>query len=541
MNTPSTPDFMSVLSSDDSTNVSQTPPSPDQSSPDTPTSGVSSTPDGPPQATAQPQQPSMWKSVLAGALAGLANSAGARSFGAGAGAGAAGELNRQANQVAQQRQAQMDAQAIKFKNADEAYKAAQLANQDQELHLRSQEAQDAHDKNVQEMIDWNTAHGYAAYDAIPNDATAVADHLTSQTAQTGGASVTPGTLLTTHTIFVPRQGPNAVQQRTREFNTFAPAYGLVPVAQGQVSPANYQVLNNLRQGLDAKGDAYTKDALAQQISLTQTRLQRLPENSDPAVISDLKNTLSSLKAQQKSAIDEAGTIKQRDADIETNAINQRADARKSDDLVLVNDASGQAQAMTRAQAEDADLPHMKIKDPETLRVAAAGVSDVQNKLNELASALPALDQNAGQKNLIARAIDAGNTLSFHLGQFSVPTAAINNLLDSENYKDLTPQSRAFINASLGAQEAVTQLPRLQTFGKSNRMTETQMHAAVRLLPGADLNTQGATERMRSLQSMIDPIRKGVPTNIPGSSPWVPSWIEQQSSGKQFNVPRFGGQ
>lgn len=117
-------------------------------------------------------------------------------------------------------------------------------------------------------------------------------------------------------------------------------------------------------------------------------------------------------------------------------------------------------------------------------------------------------------------------LSMHLGQFSAPTAAINNLLDSENYKDLTPQSRAFINASLGAQEAVTQLPRLQTFGKSNRMTESQMYAAVRLLPGADLDAQGAVERMRSLQSMIDPIRKGVPTNIPGSSPWVKSWVEQ---------------
>jgi hypothetical protein len=173
-------------------------------------------------------------------------------------------------------------------------------------------------------------------------------------------------------------------------------------------------------------------------------------------------------------------------------------------------------------------------------VAAAGVSDVQTKLNELAKALPALDQGSGQKNLIARAIDVGNSLSLHLGQFSVPTAAINNLLDSENYKDLTPQSRAFINASLGAQEAVTQLPRLQTFGKSNRMTETQMHAAVRLLPGADLDQQGGVERMKSLQTMIDPIRKGIPNNIPGASPWVPSWVEKQG-GQQFNVPRFGGQ
>jgi len=35
---------------------------------------------------------------------------------------------------------------------------------------------------------------------------------------------------------------------------------------------------------------------------------------------------------------------------------------------------------------------------------------------------------------------------------------------------------------VGAHEAVTQLPRLQTFGQSNRMTEKQMEAAQNLLP-----------------------------------------------------------
>ena len=49
-----TPNFLDVLSSDDSSsqpmNVSQTPPQPDQSSPDRPTNPVQSTPDGPPAA-----------------------------------------------------------------------------------------------------------------------------------------------------------------------------------------------------------------------------------------------------------------------------------------------------------------------------------------------------------------------------------------------------------------------------------------------------------------------------------------------------------
>ena len=38
------------------------------------------------------------------------------------------------------------------------------------------------------------------------------------------------------------------------------------------------------------------------------------------------------------------------------------------------------------------------------------------------------------------------------------------------------------NAFIGAHEAVTQIPRLQTFGQSSRMTEQQMQAALKMLP-----------------------------------------------------------
>ena len=149
----STPDFLSFLGDDSSsqqpTNVSQTPPSPD-----TPTNPVQSTPDGQSAApAAQPQRPSLWRNVLAGALAGLANSAGAKNFASGAASGVAGAINQQQQQAAAQRQAQQDQQNIKFANANEAYRAAQLSNQDQELHNRTQEAQDAHDKNVQQIVD----------------------------------------------------------------------------------------------------------------------------------------------------------------------------------------------------------------------------------------------------------------------------------------------------------------------------------------------------------------------------------------------------
>jgi hypothetical protein len=49
-------------------------------------------------------------------------------------------------------------------------------------------------------------------------------------------------------------------------------------------------------------------------------------------------------------------------------------------------------------------------------------------------------------------------------------------------KDANQATRDYVTAFVGAHEAITQLPRLQTFGKSNRMTQQQMEAAQNLLP-----------------------------------------------------------
>ena len=205
------------------------------------------------------------------------------------------------------------------------------------------------------------------------------------------------------------------------------------------------------------------------------------------------------------------------------------EARSSDDTVLTTDpTTGKTAVMSRSQAEEQNLPHIKVKDPEALRSVVVGMNDVQNKLNELYKSLPALDQNTNQRSIIASALAEAHN-EFKLGAFGmeIPTGAINKLLDRDNYKFATAQTRAFVNAYLGAREAVTQLPRLQTFGKSNRMTQSQMDAAVKMLPGAELDKQGGVERMHSLQTMIDPIRSGMPTNFPGAA-LLPSFVEQEA-------------
>jgi hypothetical protein len=91
---------------------------------------------------------------------------------------------------------------------------------------------------------------------------------------------------------------------------------------------------------------------------------------------------------------------------------------------------------------------------------------------------------------------------------------------------------------VGAHEAITQLPRLQTFGQSNRMTEKQMEAAVNLLPQPGDGTM-ASQKMTSLQGMIDPLRKQIP-RMPGASV-TPSWLEtRQQQQRQQTQTRNGG-
>jgi len=79
---------------------------------------------------------------------------------------------------------------------------------------------------------------------------------------------------------------------------------------------------------------------------------------------------------------------------------------------------------------------------------------------------------------------------------------------------------------------------LQTFGKSNRMTEKQMEAAQNLLPQPG-DREFASQKMTSLQGMIDPLRKQIP-HMPGAEQ-MPSWLEkrQQQPTQQTPAASFG--
>ena len=181
-------------------------------------------------------------------------------------------------------------------------------------------------------------------------------------------------------------------------------------------------------------------------------------------------------------------------------------------------------------------------DPSTINTVVAGMNDVQNKLNQLANVVNNRQTMAQVDPGLAAAMLAhgkGITLEFGghgsgaSGGIGVDTSRANEVLYGHDVMKANQATRDFVSAFIGAHEAITQLPRLQTFGKSNRMTEKQMEAAINLLPQPG-DREFAAQKMTSLQGMIDPLRKQIP-HMPGAES-IPSWLEQR---QQKQTPSAG--
>ena len=122
------------------------------------------------------------------------------------------------------------------------------------------------------------------------------------------------------------------------------------------------------------------------------------------------------------------------------------------------------------------------------------------------------------------------------GGVGLDMSNVNEALYSRDVGKANQATRDFVFAFVGAHEAITQLPRLQTFGKSNRVTESQMQAAVNLLPQPG-DRDFASQKMTSLQGMIDPLRKQIP-RMPGAD-LQPSWLEQRQQQQRQQAPSGG--
>jgi hypothetical protein len=219
---------------------------------------------------------------------------------------------------------------------------------------------------------------------------------------------------------------------------------------------------------------------------------------------------------------------------------QKADSTNLDSVAFdpnyqnADGTRGANVVMSKEQAKQQGLQHYKA-EPSTINTVVGGMNDVQNKLNQLADVVTD-PKRMGQVQPQVAADMLRHGHGIELGAFGtkVDTSTIDADLAAADSKLSNRATRDFVTAMVGANEAITQLPRLQTFGKSNRMTQQQMEAAQKLLSQPGESPDFASQKMRSLQGMIDPLRKQVP-HMPGAEQ-IPSWMEQ----RRQNQPQSRG-
>jgi hypothetical protein len=485
------------------------------------------------------------------ALAGIPDK-GRPSFVTGLGEGARSAQAVQANQ-----------QAIKFRNFDDQVRLAQLHNQDIKLQNDTQAQTDAHKKA--ELDNRALANSLGIdYDTIPSDGKTVMDHLTAQTAMNGSASVPPGTHLSGDgsTVNIPKDTQATRDGQKQMYSMLGPALGLPSLPPGAqfVPPDAMNRLTNKLHGYGSDGNPIKHDDLLGVIGAMQAQRDQLEKNgASPEQLKAIDNTLgiykANLDALDEHKADVLDAASQRKQAEQTNQIQQRgaqqrqtnaSKPQKAQDSTELNAVAfdpnyqnpdgtkGANVVMSKTEAAAKGLSHYKA-DAGKINTVVAGMNDVQNKLNQLADVVTDPKRMGQVQGPVAQAmIEKGLTIDMH--GVSVPFGRINAALNSENAKAANQATRDYVTAVLGAHEAVTQLPRLQTFGQSNRMTEKQMDAAVNLLPQAGDDPSLAAQKMTSLQGMIDPLRKQIP-HMPGAES-TPSWLEKRQQ-QQRQTPSGG--
>ncbi len=482
-------------------------------------------------------------------------------------------------------------QAIKFKNFDDQVRLAQLHNQDLKMQQDTQAQQDAHKRA--ELDNRSLANSLGIdYDTIPSDGKAVMDHLEAQTAGKGAASVPPGTHLSGDgtTVNIPKDTQATRDGQKQMYGMLGPALGLPSLPPGAqfVPPALMNMLTNKLHGYDQKGAPPQHQDLPGMIGAAQAQRDTLAKNgASPEQLKALDNMIgiykanldsldshaADLKAKEKKAEAEAQSSpeaiaavkakKQAELDVTNSEANQnaaargeakKAEAKSTGELNSVaydpnyqnaDGTKGANVVMNRDEAQAKGLSHYKA-DASTLNTVVAGMNDVQNKLNQLADVVTD-PKRMGDVNpmMAADMLKHGHGISLEFHGVGVDTSAINEQKYAAEVAMSNQATKDYVTAMVGAHEAVTQLPRLQTFGKSNRMTEKQMEAAINLLPHPGDGLM-AGQKMTSLQGMLDPLRKQIP-HMPGAES-IPSFLEkkqqqqaQQQSQQPQSVGRFNPQ
>jgi hypothetical protein len=436
------------------------------------------------------------------ALAGVPDT-GRPSFVTGLGEGARSAQAFEANQ-----------QAIKFRNFDDQVRLAQLHNQDLALQNATQAQQDAH--NAAELNLRKTANDMGVdYDTIANHGPSVVDHLTASTATNGSASVPPGAHVSGDgdTIYIPQDTQKTRDGQKQMYSELAPALGLPALPEGAqfVPNKNTNFLTNKMLGYGLDGNPILHQDLPGVIAAEQTQRDQLSKNgATQNQLSALDKVIAihqaSLKALDEHAQTVADATSQRKQDEQTNQIQQKAEQQR-----LTNAAKPQKAASS--------------SDPKNV---SGGFDALQSAVNDLANfvkspAMLKVDPIQAAKLMGASAGSVGGSagpVGIHL---PIP-AGFSGGIESGQLADANPETRKWVTLLNGAYEPASQLPRLQTYGQSSRMSPQQMQAAKDLLPHATDDQAMALERLGIFQDRIDPYIQHIPNN--GAAGVRKSWRAQ---------------
>jgi hypothetical protein len=272
----------------------------------------------PPTADAAPQP--FWKTLLRGALSGLAGGAGAHNWGQALGQGAGAEMKMQQQDFENKQSAAQNASTIRFRDAQSAYNAALLAKQGALIQNMDSQQRDAYDKVKMDAIKLQQQSGRTGH-WIPSGQTE--DHLNSLTAQDPDGVHVPSDAIPTSfgTWQWDSDTESSLRTQYQNLKALAPYYngGALPSEQNFMTakPAEREKmisgLNNLIAGRSFGGPEFTKDTVSGPIANLQAQLEkaRKDPNAGPTVVPMLQNTLDHLLNQKNGAYGDANAATDR--------------------------------------------------------------------------------------------------------------------------------------------------------------------------------------------------------------------------------------
>lgn len=203
-------------------------------------------------------------------------------------------------------------------------------------------------------------------------------------------------------------------------------------------------------------------------------------------------------------------------------LREQAAGQKEEALTVVPQADGTNQVMPLSQVPQGQM-HYPLKDPQQITAFAGSMNDLQTAVNQTAK----VNFANVQAGLAAALLEKQTPALSGIIHVSLPQRA-EATLRAENLEDANQDTRNYVAAIAALNEGITQLPRLQTFGKSSRFSQEQVHAAQMQLPQPGDDSAMAQQKLHTLQNMIDPLRHAAP-RMQGAE-LIPSFREPGGEG-----------